>query len=270
MRQTPARLFNSQDDMFVSSPQLSHKKNARSFGDALYMARSPSPPVAYASKQFSTGIARSESSPTVSPMRFQAPTRERTPSPEVHYFHPDEDTILPRGSHGHKQVEGTYHGSQYDAERRSRSPAHQSPQSSTRSSPPRPSRMTHRDQYAPSRNHPQSPTKTLANVPERDEFDFFPSKESLSPPPVPPKKRSRSPMKKMFGEHGWLGQSPNEKPAPKIQPKKSFVRTSGDLPGKKKPTMIGRLKSKLEEIVSLPTSVTGLQSLTICRLKRRI
>jgi hypothetical protein len=59
-------------------------------------------------------------------------------------------------------------------------------------------------------------------------------------------------MKKMFGEHGWLGQSPNEKPEPKFQSKRLFGQSNGDFQGRKKTTMIGKLKSKLEEIVGTP------------------
>ncbi|KIN01439.1 hypothetical protein OIDMADRAFT_80996, partial [Oidiodendron maius Zn] len=67
-------------------------------------------------------------------------------------------------------------------------------------------------------------------------------------PPVPPKKRARSPMKKMFGENGWLGQSPNEKPEPKFQTKKLFAQSNQNLYSRKKTTMIGKIKNKLEEI----------------------
>jgi len=89
----------------------------------------------------------------------------------------------------------------------------------------------------------------LGNVFEQDELDVAQSVRSSSPPPVPPKKRARSPMKKMFGEKGWLGQSPNEKPQQKVQSKKLFAQSSGSLNGRKKITMIGKIKSKLEEIV---------------------
>ena len=56
-------------------------------------------------------------------------------------------------------------------------------------------------------------------------------------------------MKKMFGENGWLGQSPNEKPELKFQSKKSISQNNENLHGRKKITMIGKIKNKLEEIV---------------------
>ena len=254
-RQPPTRLLGSQDDMFVSSPpKFSHTKNARSMGDALYAARSPSPPVAYISKPPSCGIHRSESSPTVSPLHFQPPF-ERSPSPEFHFYLPEDDSPLSTLSRGRQQLENISHGhDQHGVERRSRSPAHQSTTPTARVSPPRPSRMPYPEpaHYASSRPLPRSPTKTLHDVSEQDEFEVSQLIKSPSPPPVPPKKRSRSPMKKMFGEHGWLGQSPSEKPEPKLQSKKFFARGNGDMHERKKTTMMGKLKSKLEEIVRSP------------------
>jgi hypothetical protein len=92
---------------------------------------------------------------------------------------------------------------------------------------------------------------TLDDVYERDEYDDgIPSRISKNPPPSPPKKRSRSPMKKMFGEHGWLGQSPDEKPDPKLRSKKSFVTHMDFASRPKKIGMMEKLKNKFEEIVS--------------------
>jgi hypothetical protein len=235
--------------MFISSPELSHTKNARSEGNVTYIARSPSPPLVYAPKLTTYGIHRSESSPTVSPLRFKPPC-ERSPSPEVYFFRPEDDRLLSRDTRGRRQIEDRFRDDQPDVEG---SPRLQSSTSSTRPSPLRPSRMPYQEpfHYACSRNL-RSPTKTLDSVYEKDEFDASQSKASLSPPPVPPKKRSRSPMKKMFGEHGWLGQSPNEKPEPKFQSKRLFAQSNGDFQGRKKTTMIGKLKSKLEEIVGTP------------------
>jgi hypothetical protein len=252
-RQHPARLLSSRDDLFVSSPKFSHTKNARSVGDALYTTRSPSPPVAYTSNPSSCGIHRSESSPTVSPLRFQPPF-ERSPSPEFHFYLPEDARLPLARSRGRQQIDNICHGDQHNVEHRSRSPANQSTKSSARASPPRPSRMPYQEpsHYASSRTLQRSPTKTLHDVSEQDEFDVIQLVKSPSPPPVPPKKRSRSPMKKMFGEHGWLGQSPNEKPEAKFQSKKLFSRGNGDMQERKKTTMIGKLKSKLEEIVSSP------------------
>lgn len=63
----------------------------------------------------------------------------------------------------------------------------------------------------------------------------------------PPKKRSRSPMKKMFGEHGWLGRSPAEAvilTAAQITPSKTKQEVL------KKTTVMARLRSKFEELVN--------------------
>lgn len=64
-------------------------------------------------------------------------------------------------------------------------------------------------------------------------------------------------MKKMFGENGWLGQSADEKPELKAQPRKLVARGTGDVPTRKKTTMMGKLKNKLEEIVSRPSPLSS-------------
>jgi hypothetical protein len=51
-------------------------------------------------------------------------------------------------------------------------------------------------------------------------------------------------MKKMFGENGWLGRSPDEAPQVKLRSKKSSY------PQREKITMMGKLRIKLEEFVS--------------------
>jgi hypothetical protein len=86
----------------------------------------------------------------------------------------------------------------------------------------------------------------LADVSEREEFDNKVVGADLleNLPPSPPKKRSRSPMKKMFGEHGWLGRSPDELDAVNIKSKKP---SSGR---KEKKSVMGKLKTKFEELVS--------------------
>lgn len=87
----------------------------------------------------------------------------------------------------------------------------------------------------------RSPPKNLVDVAEQDE----PILESPDIP-ISPKKRSRSPMKKMFGEHGWLGSSPNEI-IPALQNSKSAQKM--DKP--KKPGMMEKIKNKIEGFVSV-------------------
>jgi len=88
----------------------------------------------------------------------------------------------------------------------------------------------------------RSPPKTLDDVSEHDESCI--PEETQSPYLHTPKKRSRSPMKKMFGENGWLGRSPDEVPQVKLRSKKPSY------PQKEKITMMGKLRIKLEEFVS--------------------
>ncbi|RAL67179.1 hypothetical protein DID88_007957 [Monilinia fructigena] len=82
----------------------------------------------------------------------------------------------------------------------------------------------------------RSPIKNLVDVAEQDEPSFESPDLTISP-----KKRSRSPMKKMFGEHGWLGSSPNEV-LPTLQSFKSVQKL--DKP--RKPGMMEKIKSKIE------------------------
>lgn len=72
-------------------------------------------------------------------------------------------------------------------------------------------------------------------------------------PSSSPKKRSRSPMKKMFGENGWLGQSPVEKPEQTSRAKISVSHNESFPREQRKTTMMGKLKNKLEEFVCVKT-----------------
>lgn len=94
----------------------------------------------------------------------------------------------------------------------------------------------------------RSPTRVLADVIERDETNAY--VESPMPPSLAsPRKRSRSPMKKMFGEHGWLGRTPTEGyQYPKQRVKTPDVQPS---PRKEKISMMGKIRSKFGEFVSL-------------------
>ncbi|TVY41338.1 hypothetical protein LSUB1_G001806 [Lachnellula subtilissima] len=88
------------------------------------------------------------------------------------------------------------------------------------------------------------PTKTLDEVFEKDEAEgTYPESPESSPP-----KRSRSPMKKMFGENGWLGRSPAELEDLKTRVKKASSRKDESTGSPQKKTgMMGKLKNKLEE-----------------------
>ncbi|KAJ5053975.1 uncharacterized protein L3040_000264 [Drepanopeziza brunnea f. sp. 'multigermtubi'] len=98
---------------------------------------------------------------------------------------------------------------------------------------------------ASGRHSGKTPSKALHDVVERDEPAVFspetPSRSRSESPSKSPKKRSRSPMKKMFGENGWLGRSPDEIADVKRQVKKAAAEH------KDKPSMMGKLRHKLGE-----------------------
>ena len=74
-----------------------------------------------------------------------------------------------------------------------------------------------------------SPTK-LDNIKEDQATDFL----------LSPTKRSRSPVKQLFGEHGWLGKSTSMKELPSEQYRKSGIKHWG-----------GKLKQRVGEMVSV-------------------
>lgn len=68
-------------------------------------------------------------------------------------------------------------------------------------------------------------------------------------PIIEPKKRSRSPMKKMFGQGGWLGNSPSEVNSFKMAAaKKAAVEKRQE--SSTKTSVMGKIRNKLEEFVS--------------------
>ncbi|KAE9380467.1 hypothetical protein N431DRAFT_324272 [Stipitochalara longipes BDJ] len=97
---------------------------------------------------------------------------------------------------------------------------------------------------SPSRGIARSPTRVLADVSEREECEFKISNTGLVVDPTlsTPKRRSRSPMKKMFGENGWLGRSPDELDAVKLKSKKSSSAR------KEKSSVMEKLRNKFEEL----------------------
>jgi hypothetical protein len=222
--------MKSQDEARASSPRpFSNVKNSRSEGNEMYKTRRPEPLVLIPPKPSCYIIHRSESSPSVSPLR-RPPRRDTTPSPELsYYFAEDEDSCSP-----------PRRGRQRGEEPTSRSPSRRRRQEYVQSSFPQAST---RERLS------RSPTKTLDDVVERDEVIIrFPS---LSPSPSPPKRRSRSPMKKMFGDHGWLGHSTDPKEKAKPRPEKfTIVPKEHSTIRHKKSTVMGKIKNKFEEFVS--------------------
>ena len=89
-----------------------------------------------------------------------------------------------------------------------------------------------------------SPTKELEDIKEVH--------SPATPPPSPPK-RSRSPMKMMFGEKGWLGKSMSMNELPSAEYRKTGLKHWG-----------GKLKKGVGNLVSNPCSKAN-DLLTCCR-----
>ncbi|KAI6714907.1 hypothetical protein JHW43_002561 [Diplocarpon mali] len=197
------------------------------------------------------------------------PRRGRSPSPSRSNYKYEE----PRASSSYYQTSQTYstpsrlgspvrHGSNakgpvYHSTFGRYSPAHRESSSrehayhsnSGRISPTRresDSKDSSHHASASGRHSGKTPSETLHDVVERDEQDDFfdqelPLRFRSESPTKSPQKRSRSPMKKMFGENGWLGRSPDEISEVKRQVKKAAAEQ------KDRPSMMGKLRSKLGE-----------------------
>ncbi|KAL2068888.1 hypothetical protein VTL71DRAFT_15226 [Oculimacula yallundae] len=252
---------NNPYNHYNSSPRMQHGhvKNARSEENGPYRARDDEyllpPKPSYATLQ------RSESSPSLVQARFEALSRleatgDNTPrgkatSPDIFDCYAEDigHSSLPyrgrspspsRPSRNYTQVNTSptyYQTSQsYAGRSRSRSPVRRETHESNESA------------QCPSvhgRHSGKTQTSTLDDVAERDEhreYDKVRKVPAESPASfASPKKRSRSPMKKMFGENGWLGRSPDEIQDVKLQVKKAAALQ------KDKPTMMGKFMNKLGE-----------------------
>ncbi|KAG4032920.1 hypothetical protein MFRU_006g03780 [Monilinia fructicola] len=165
-------------------------------------------------------IPKSSSSPVRQAVR-DYPRTSRSP---VRKISDDHRTQQPSHSSDEELADGPGHSAKYALDRKQTNSNYSNESYSSSSSATINRQMT------------RSPTKNLVDVAEQDE----PSFESPDLP-ISPKKRSRSPMKKMFGEHGWLGSSPSEV-LPTLQSFKSVQKL--DKP--KKPGMMEKIKSKIE------------------------
>jgi hypothetical protein len=230
------------------TPRSAHVKNARSEDNAMRMGTASIHLADAPTKSSGHPLHRSESSPNVSQLPF-APRHNATSSSDIFQYYTaarEANSPARRGRQVSKECTprgGQNIGVQYG----SLSPSRRS--DSAQESPSR-SPTQHVPQASLSkgnttnRNVARSRTETLGDVSERDEFDdSLPNRSSNTGPsgystPSSSKKRSRSPMKKMFGENGWLGKSPDEKPDLKLPSKRKVVG------------MMEKLKNKFEEIVS--------------------
>ncbi|PQE21750.1 DDHD domain protein [Rutstroemia sp. NJR-2017a BBW] len=266
---TISDFIESRDSRPVSSPNFGHTKHLS--------------PFSYTSSHHTRpGLQRCGSSPSVSPMRFAG--RDLYPSPESFHYYGDPDSPSPIMKSSYNTQSSVGRGraatlaSQYPIRRES--PEHLQYASSSPNrqltgdsyqrpsrSPVRQAEKTHGHRPAIATHTPtgakmisnqhnksfsssestiinrtmtRSPSKTLIDVSEQDETAL----ESPVLPPVSPKKRSRSPMKKMFGEHGWLGSSPNEIMLPQIQATKSARKFEKP----RRAGMMEKIKSKIEEL----------------------
>ncbi|TGO88620.1 hypothetical protein BPOR_0151g00040 [Botrytis porri] len=275
----------------ASSPSLGHVKNSRSVGHAanskdLLMAPQ------HSNHGHGHGLQRSDTSPSITPLRFAA--REDSLAPNHRAYQAGVDSISPilqnafqsrslpdRGRAATLELSRlpVDKGARHQFPQPSSSPVHQAGRSYQRPSrsPVRMPTAEHRkqssrpfDEDVPdgrgrsatyssirkevksnksnesysstasttiNRQMTRSPTKNLVDVAEKEEIDFHgPDLLQFSP-----KKRSRSPMKKMFGEHGWLGSSPDE-----VRPGVMCSKSTQKVDRPKKPGMMEKIKNKIE------------------------
>jgi hypothetical protein len=247
----------------LSSPKVPkplHMKHARSESYKFIPAQNSSARRETPANQNGYPMQRSESSPNINPGRFidQFPDEpRRVLSPDVLRFRAGSESVTTPGRRGRSphrpRQQINNHGEvilprniYQDASSSSNVVGYQSPS---------PARMSNQQKLKDSfsqaqeygRQATRSPTRALDDVKEYD--------ESVIESPVPPslnemKKRSRSPMKKMFGENGWLGKTPNEIQDIKLESKNVAS------PGKEKTSVMGKIKNKLGEIVRSSNSDT--------------
>lgn len=176
-------------------------------------------------------LRRSDSSPSVLPQSF--PTNSgKTRSPDVLCYYrsnelPDSPLVRSPGYSEDRARRGRQPGDENDRSSPSRQVFHTSFRSPDNRSPER-----RRRQRSVDRNNTGSPTRILEDVAERDENET--ATRPRERPLDTPMKRSRSPMKKIFGENGWLGGSPAEQAVPVKRvierDEKLFPNPSPDLP----------------------------------------
>ena len=90
-----------------------------------------------------------------------------------------------------------------------------------------------------------SPTKRLPELPDLDENVELDLTKS-------PSKRSKSPTKQMFGEKGWLNQSPGAKSTKDEQNRKTGIKSFS-----------GKIKQRMGELVGLTFNTTPIKALRL-------
>jgi hypothetical protein len=258
-----------------SSPRMGHFKNARSVGSAGDTAETLRP-IAYGTRKSSRlRLQRSGSSPQIGTMRFAGRGDEES-SPELPSFADEYGYCNTPARQGRGKVvtAGPQRGRQYLKEYSSPacydSPNHcrQDNNDSSSTSPSYtsfPMRSLNYNQEATPANPPydryytQPPTKTKQDIYKRDSVGIVRSidksrfsNEIPSPCPSPPK-RSRSPMKKLFGDQGWFGERlPDGADLRRMEPRRSTRSraTTNSSDQMKKTGMMERIKNKFGEFVS--------------------
>lgn len=255
-----------------STPRMAHFKNAHSAGSAIDMENLS--PLANISQGHSRlRIQRCGSSPNIGAMKF-APREEEYDSPELPSF-AQEYGFRGKQTRDQRLAETTVNRHRQYVNDYGSPPPLTSPGRSRRdvyeSSPTSQAHFAHsyRQDSTPTsslydRHATRSPPKTSDYIYARKsnsssngsrhpaERTRYPIETSIPAPKSPPK-RSRSPMKKLFGEKGWFGEtSPDDvkiKPEPVRPTPRSRANTESS-DGGKKTGIMGRLKNKLGEFVS--------------------
>ncbi|TAQ85553.1 hypothetical protein B7494_g6108 [Chlorociboria aeruginascens] len=250
----------SQHGKGAPTPRPTHMKNSRSVGNAIYLTREPSQPIVSTMKPSSDGkIHRSESSPSVGPLQVNT-YRDTSQDQDVHVSHATDYEQRGRRKENVSPHRGRPSLSRNGSVSPSRQQAQDYPQKPISRSPSRFSRQEYRNEYQsyPSRHLTRSPSKTLDDLEERDEGTAtrsHPPMPKRPPPPIPilppsppvgpSKVRSRSPMKKLFGEKGWLGPVSDELTKPVMG---NRVESSAGVASEpKKTTMLDKIKNKFGE-----------------------
>lgn len=255
----------------LPSSRLGHTKKSNSEGNAVPNTQTseasctPSEtPILHALHRY-----RSESSPNIPPLRF-AERRDPGSSPTSQSYHGVGDDFafpnhrLPTAAqHNNPYIQD--YGSSVVSRRATQDYATERLDRSLSQLPIHQSHGKNASNSVNGRYQANSPTKILDEVFEKDEAE----EEYLESPASSPPKRSRSPMKKMFGENGWLGRTPAELEDVKVRVKKASSRKDESTGSpQKKTSMMGKLKNKIEEFVSkglptngiLPNTTTGRKS----------
>ena len=240
-----------------STPRMAHFKNARSDGNVELPTQEPSPHSYRDEMPNYNALQRSGSSPQISSMRF-APRNDEQLSPNIPKFAEEYGIRASPSLNNRHQAETTGHrGRQHIIEQFG------TPTRSRRAN----LQFQHCTQYttplAETRHHNAAHPHVRGTNEAYDIHGYdtkTPTERGRFPIETPSPtlsllKRSRSPMKKLFGERGFFGQGLDE-PIKSKADLQSLVRVQTEnesAPREKKAGIMDRLKNKFGEIVSKPS-----------------